>query len=581
MPRDFKGGARSGMYGLGASNRSDREREELDFYATPYIATRRLLDKLKEIGVELPHKIEEPAVGMGHIAKILQDYGYEVSAYDVEDRQWPNTKIQDFLSSTEIDGDAIVTNPPYKCFSSDTEVKTNNGWKKYTQLNKEVDKVLSINADTLEVEWSDIEQVIEKDVDEDLINFKHRFMDILVTKDHRMFSYRNGKHFSITDNAVPANKITYMDYIPKVGYTWNSKGLENIIIPECYVSDGKKDVFHDKVYLNSEKFARFFGLWIADGYCRFTKNSNGDIRYTFGIKQSIKNEKQLLDIISIIPLKVHKYFDGRDKANYEFHSKQFWLYFSKFGTSKEKYVPSEIKDNSINVLKAFMEGYTFGDSFFAKNSNTTIYSSVSEKLIDDVQEIQLKLGNFEQVHKVDSKYYKNPMYLLRYGYNKKTQNALYYNSTGKYAYNIHYKGKVFCIQLNKNHFFMLRRNGHQFISGNCALKFVVHAMEKLKKDQYCIMLLKIQFLEGGERARELYKNGLQPKYVLVFPDRINCAKVGNFKEENELFENATKNLSYQDKDKLGKPESQKGGQIAYMWAIWQKGFTGNTTLMWL
>lgn len=229
MPLDYRGGTRSGCYGLGASNRSERDREEDDFYATPYIATRRLLEMCKKLKIELPHHIAEPAVGMGHIAKVLEDNGYEVSGSDIVDRKWPNTKIENFLEAPTINGDAVITNPPYK-----------------------------------------------------------------------------------------------------------------------YGAD-----------------------------------------------------------------------------------------------------------------------------------------------------------------------------------------------------------------------------------------FVIHAMEKLKEGQMCIMLLKIQFMEGGDRAKRLYKNGLQPKYILVFPERINCAKTGNFKEENDLFEEATKDLSWEEKDKLGPAESQKGGQIAYMWAVWQKGYTGPTLTYWL
>lgn len=103
----------SGHYMLGASNRSEREREQDDFYATPYIATRKLLEKLKEHNIVLPKRIVEPAVGMGHIAKVLEEAGYEVSCIDIVDRKWPNTKIVDFLKETSLDGDAIVTNPPY------------------------------------------------------------------------------------------------------------------------------------------------------------------------------------------------------------------------------------------------------------------------------------------------------------------------------------------------------------------------------------------------------------------------------------------------------------------------------------
>jgi hypothetical protein len=113
MGKDWIGNSRSGMYGLGASNRSKRDREELDFYATPPIATEALLKKLDEVGIKLPTKILEPAVGMGHIASVLKKHGYQVEAADVVDRNWPGTKIQNFLDTESIDCDAIITNPPY------------------------------------------------------------------------------------------------------------------------------------------------------------------------------------------------------------------------------------------------------------------------------------------------------------------------------------------------------------------------------------------------------------------------------------------------------------------------------------
>ena len=113
--KDWTGNSRSGMYSLGAFNRSERDREGNDFYATPYVATRRLLSKLRDLGVQLPHRISEPAVGMGHIAKVLERAGYEVSGSDIVDRGWPNTKIENFLEKkSPVDGEAIITNPPYK-----------------------------------------------------------------------------------------------------------------------------------------------------------------------------------------------------------------------------------------------------------------------------------------------------------------------------------------------------------------------------------------------------------------------------------------------------------------------------------
>lgn len=56
----------------------------------------------------------ECAVGQGHIAERLKQYGYKVKCTDLIDRGYEGTEIKDFLHNKEkFDGD-IITNPPYK-----------------------------------------------------------------------------------------------------------------------------------------------------------------------------------------------------------------------------------------------------------------------------------------------------------------------------------------------------------------------------------------------------------------------------------------------------------------------------------
>lgn len=92
---------------LGASNHSDKERVEHDYYATSPIATRMLLEKEK-----FSPNIWECASGGDHIVKVLKEAGYNVWATDIVDRTG-HTEILDFLTSdVKFDGD-IITNPPY------------------------------------------------------------------------------------------------------------------------------------------------------------------------------------------------------------------------------------------------------------------------------------------------------------------------------------------------------------------------------------------------------------------------------------------------------------------------------------
>lgn len=86
-----------------------------------------------------------------------------------------------------------------------------------------------------------------------------------------------------------------------------------------------------------------------------------------------------------------------------------------------------------------------------------------------------------------------------------------------------------------------------------AAEFVEHSMELLNDNEYCIMLLKIQFLEGQKRKKLFEK--YPPKYVWVFSERQKCLK--------------------NDKDTGG------SSAVCYCWFIWKKGFKGLPQIDWI
>ena len=109
MPKDWTGNSKSAFKQLGASNHCDEERQENDFYATDPSAIDDLL-KYETFN----KNIWECAVGQGHLAERLKQYGYTVECTDLIDRGYLGTKIVDFLNEKhDFDGD-IITNPPYK-----------------------------------------------------------------------------------------------------------------------------------------------------------------------------------------------------------------------------------------------------------------------------------------------------------------------------------------------------------------------------------------------------------------------------------------------------------------------------------
>ena len=123
MSKDWVGNKNSVFKTLGASNHTEREREENDYYATQPIAIDALTDYY-DIPYEDP--IWEPACGEGHLTNRLRTLGYRVVSSDLVNRMGPAQYTWDFFKQKEmpnyISADFlfgyrcghIITNPPYK-----------------------------------------------------------------------------------------------------------------------------------------------------------------------------------------------------------------------------------------------------------------------------------------------------------------------------------------------------------------------------------------------------------------------------------------------------------------------------------
>lgn len=111
--KNWTGNKNSTWACLAPSNHSDLEREENDYYATDPHALEIFLDKLEQDGIKLHEDIWECACGEGHLSKVLENRGYNVTSTDLIDRGYGKEK--DFLNNHLTYGDCdILTNPPYR-----------------------------------------------------------------------------------------------------------------------------------------------------------------------------------------------------------------------------------------------------------------------------------------------------------------------------------------------------------------------------------------------------------------------------------------------------------------------------------
>ena len=108
--KDWTGNTQSVMATLNASNHSDKDRAEFDYYATP----KEAVDKL--LSVEKFDSVWECACGEGHISNILIKNNIHSLSSDLINRNYG--EIEDFLNSKREHNGDIITNPP---FSKSTE----------------------------------------------------------------------------------------------------------------------------------------------------------------------------------------------------------------------------------------------------------------------------------------------------------------------------------------------------------------------------------------------------------------------------------------------------------------------------
>lgn len=112
--KDWTGNSKSIYVTLGASNHTESERADLDYYATEPKAIEMLLQQ-----EDFSQFIWEPACGEGHISEVLLQNGFDVLSTDIVNRGYKGQRIEiDFLKAnlfSDLSKNCmdIITNPPY------------------------------------------------------------------------------------------------------------------------------------------------------------------------------------------------------------------------------------------------------------------------------------------------------------------------------------------------------------------------------------------------------------------------------------------------------------------------------------
>ena len=371
-----------------------------------------------------------------------------------------------------------------ECYSKDTEVLTNNGWKHFYELNTKKDLVATRKLYTKEFTFEPIKKYIEYDYNGKLLHFKNPKVGLMVTPNHRML-VSNLQH---KESMVLAENIKTYHSIP-TDSIWQGKEKKYFTLPTVtkkHYSGYTKKYIIKKVCskkIKMDVWLKFFGLFISEGGIGKRKRKNY-IEYDVSIfqKKYVKEVIEVLDELNFnysIKLRNGKFINKEKllqnlKQNkltfYQFiiYNKQLGMYLEQFGKSKDKFIPKEIKNLSIRQLKILYKYLYLGDGLSNTSNGNEEYYTASIQLANDVQEIICKLGCSSRIKsrtKYIEKYNKTYIWYIVKKYNSK-QRWLSKNKKEDIEL-IDYKDKVYCVTVDSG-IILVRRNKITNWCGNSA-----------------------------------------------------------------------------------------------------------------
>ena len=414
-----------------------------------------------------------------------------------------------------------------QCYSDDTELMTNNGWKLFENLHKD-DLIFSLNPETKQPEWVKFVKFIKYHRKGKMYQFHNRNLDMLVTPDHKMIYVNKSDGKTLMDNKVAE------EFTPTMGGLYRSSDYAAESIEKIKI--GKHDI-------DFNLFTEFMAYYLAEGSLFWTRRNQIKISQC-----RVKHQKQYETIKSC--LEKMPFAFSEIQGGFYFNDPDFYEYLKQFGKSPEKHIPAGIKNSSPEQMRIFLDAYVICDgltkkakSFVGnrgglhtpKNDEKTYFTS-SKKMAADIGELLVKMGKRPSYRfsakKGEVKTHRNGDYITNNDNiiisecNSKT--ATVYQKT-----EVNYDGFVYDIELEKNHIFYVRRNGKCVWGSNCRCRMVPILMPK---DDWA-RLLKMRF-EGREKDfKPAFIENLPSQFIEYLQEsaeRINnAATLPYWFEDNE------------------------------------------------
>jgi hypothetical protein len=372
------------------------------------------------------------------------------------------------------------------CFSEDTEVLTDSGWKLFPNL-KKGDKVATRHeSGQIQFHVPSAFHHHKFDGEMVLITNPKKTIECLVTPDHNVL--RTGRDGSETC-LQRADSLTDKGYIPRTGF-WKGERPEFFELPAYrhgWLSGRWGKCFKEKncppLMVPMKTMLKFLGYYLSEG-------SIGGDGWLVSISQ-FKHKEKMADDLRDFPFQPRM-----SGCGFQLHSVQLAEYCKQFGRCNEKFVPEWIGRLCPEYINIFLDAYTLGDG--SVQSGSRIIYTTSRRIADGLQELFFKSGSVASIYERETagtvmeingrKYVRNFNQLQVC--ETKTFRRFWFETgvrKSRYIRRVPYKGDVYCVTV-PNSTLYVRRNGKPFWSGNCRAPSPPHQLQTAMWDNYAEIL---------------------------------------------------------------------------------------------
>jgi hypothetical protein len=386
--------------------------------------------------------------------------------------------------------DYFIGQNSWGCYSDDTEILTNEGWKLFKNLNKK-EKVITINPEDKRIEYQQPTNYFEYDYAGKMYYYKNSKIDLLVSPNHKILKR---KHKKSSFKLAEAQKIKDNKFNSLRWGIWkgNKKNIKKVGDKEIsmnlwleflgyFISEGhtnfnafwRKERIRERKYKikgeqlrnkKTGKFKKSLKEKIIEKKYRAKEKPYEQFCYTVGISQKERNPK-IEKCLNKLPWKF-----ARNNKSWTTNNKDLYEELKILGKAKDKYIPSDILSFDKEQLKILYEALMLGDGSVGRCENGSYkrtYYTNSKKLADQFQELCLKIGLATSIY-VDNR--KGKINSKGYPYNEISYQIRIQDTYKESEYpipkKIDYEGKIYSVEVPKYHTLFVRRNGKVIWSGN-------------------------------------------------------------------------------------------------------------------